>query len=247
MFKSGIGGGDADQITVRGHDLVEDLIDKRDFIDVLCLTVLGGFPDDNLRRMINMFMVTAVDHGLTPSALAARLTLHGAPESLQGAVAAGLLGAGSRFLGVSEQAALFLQERLSEFQKNADADLDAYAAEVVAAAKQAGQRMPGFGHPIHVGGDPRTIKVFEVAQDCGYFGEHCRFAQALSAAATRAAGKPVPLNVAGAKGAIMLDMGMSPEFGKGLTLIARVAGLLGHIMEERRQPISQAVWDAARS
>src|SRR5690606_10682262 len=96
MFKSNIGDGDADHIRIRGYDLVEDLIDKHDFVDVLCLTVLGRFPDANQRRMINMFLVTAADHGLTPSALATRLTLHGAPESLQGAVAAGLLGAGSR-------------------------------------------------------------------------------------------------------------------------------------------------------
>src|SRR3546814_19444900 len=110
MFKSNIGGGDADHITIRGYDLVDDLIDQRDFIDVLCLTVLGSFPDTNQRRMINMFLVTAADHGLTPSAFATRLTLHGAPESLQGAVATGILGAGSPYLGEVENAARFLQQ-----------------------------------------------------------------------------------------------------------------------------------------
>ncbi|NYT24626.1 citryl-CoA lyase [Alcaligenaceae bacterium] len=250
MFKSGIGGGDADRITLRGYDLVEDLVDKHDFVDVLCLTVTGAFPDANQRRMINMFLVTATDHGLTPSALATRLTLHGAPESLQGAVAAGLLGAGSRYLGVSEYAARFMQRHLAEFkarQGPAEGDMDAYADIVVSAERKAGRRMPGFGHPIHVEADPRSAKVLRMAKECGYAGEHCRFALALSEAAGRASGKPVPLNAAGAKAAVMLDMGMSPEFGKGLTLIARVAGLLAHILEEREQPISQAVWDAARA
>lgn len=246
MLKSEIGGGDADRITIRGYDLVDDLIDKHDFIDVLCLTVLGKFPDEKQRRMINMFLVTATDHGLTPSALATRLTLHGAPESVQGAVAAGLLGAGSRYLGVSEYAARFMQERLAGLKSHSDMDnMDAYADVVVAAERKARRRMPGFGHPIHVEADPRSAKILQMAQECGYASEYCRFALALSAAAGRAAGKTVPLNAAGAKAAVMLDMEMSPEFCKGLTLIARVAGLLAHIIEERQQPISQAVWKAA--
>ncbi|HYG42633.1 MAG TPA: citryl-CoA lyase [Bordetella sp.] len=247
MFKSNIGGGDADHITIRGYDLVDDLIDQRDFVDVLCLTVLGSFPDANQRRMINMFLVTAADHGLTPSALATRLTLHGAPESMQGAVAAGILGAGSRYLGVVEYAARFLQQAVADFA-GADDDAaarDAHAERVVAREREARRRIPGIGHPIHVGGDPRCNKILAVAADCGYHGKHCRYALALAAAATRVFGRPVPLNATGAKAAVLLDMELSPEFGKGMTLIGRVAGLIAHIIEEREQPISQAVWDMA--
>lgn len=247
MFKSNIGGGDADHITIRGYDLVEDLIDKRDFVDVLCLTVLGSFPDANQRRIINMFLVTAADHGLTPSALATRLTLHGAPESMQGAVAAGLLGAGSRFLGVVEYAARFLQQAVADFDGPADdaATLAIHAEHVVAREREARRRIPGIGHPIHVDADPRCEKILAVAADCGYNGRHCRYALALAAAAGRVFGKPVPLNDTGAKAAVLRDMGLSPEFGKGMTLIGRVAGLIAHIIEEREHPISQAVWDVA--
>jgi len=247
MFKSNIGGGDADHITIRGYDLVDDLIDKRDFVDVLCLTVLGRFPDANQRRMINMFLVTAADHGLTPSALATRLTLHGAPESMQGAVAAGLLGAGSRFLGVVEYAARFLQQAAADFDgpDDDDAAREAHAQRIVTREREARRRIPGIGHPIHVEADPRCRKILAVAADCGYYGRHCRYALALADAATRVFGKPVPLNATGAKAAVLLDMDLAPEFGKGLTLIGRVAGLIAHIMEEREQPISQAVWDAA--
>ena len=249
MFNSSIGGGDAQRITIRGYDLVNDLVDKHDFIDLVYLAALGEFPNENQRRMITLFMMTAMDHGLTPSALATRLTLHGAPESMQGAVAAGLLGAGSRYLGVSEYAARFLQSRLKEFKAGSAncTNLDAFADAVVAEERKAGRRMPGFGHPIHAETDPRSAKILELATECGYVGEHCRFAEALSGAAGRTAGKPVPLNAAGVKAAIMLDMGMNPEFGKGLTLIARVGGLVAHILEERQQPISQAVWEAARA
>ena len=247
MLKSNIGGGDADHITIRGVDLVEDLIDKRDFVDILCLTILGNFPDDNQRRMINMFLMTAVDHGLTPSALATRLTLHGAPESMQGAVAAGILGAGSRFLGVVEYAARFLLQAAEAFE-GADDDAVAMAAHaelVVTRERESRRRIPGIGHPIHVDGDPRCEKILEVAADCGYFGKHCRYALALATAASRIFGKKVPLNATGAKAAVLLDMGLSPEFGKGMTMIGRVAGLIAHIIEERERPISQQVWDMA--
>src|SRR6218665_475217 len=99
MLKSYIGGGDAEHIRIRGHDLVEDLLNKHDFVDVLCLAILGAFPDHKMRREITNSLVPPIAHGRTPSALASRLTLNGAPESREGEVAAGLLGAGSRFLG----------------------------------------------------------------------------------------------------------------------------------------------------
>ncbi|UBM08274.1 citryl-CoA lyase [Cupriavidus metallidurans] len=246
MLNSAIGGGDADHIKVRGYDLVDDLMDQRDFIDVLCLEILGDFPDANLKRMINMFLVTSSDHGLTPSALSTRLTLHGAPESLQGAVAAGILGAGSRFLGTVEYSARFLAGVATDVGADWTAEHMRAAAEAaVARSRASGKRIPGIGHPIHVGGDPRCIKLLKVADECGYQGHHCALAQEIAAAATRAAGKPVPLNATGAKGAILLDMGMSPEFGKGLTLIGRVAGLVAHVIEEREHPIAQDIWDMA--
>lgn len=245
-MKSAIGGGDAEHITIRGYDLVDDLMDRRDFIDVLCLEILGRFPDANLRRMINVFLVTSTDHGLTPSALATRLTLHGAPESLQGAVAAGILGAGSRFLGAVEYSARAFAEVARELGDDWSPErMRAAADAAVARSRAAGRRIPGLGHPIHVNGDPRCIKLLKIADECGYNGRHCTLAHELAAAATRAAGKPVPLNATGAKAAILLDMDMSPEFGKGLTLIGRVAGLIAHVMEEREQPIGQEIWDMA--
>lgn len=245
MFQSNIGGGDADHITIRGYDLVDDLIDQRDFIDVLCLTVLGRFPDANQRRMINMFLVTAADHGLTPSALAARLTLHGAPEAMQGALAAGLLGAGTRFLGVIEYSARFLRDALPQQETWTDEQLRAAAEDCVEKNRAAKRKIPGLGHPIHVDGDPRCEKMFEIARDCGYYGTYCRFAVELASAASRATGRKIPLNATGAKGAITLDMGLTPEQGKALTLIGRTAGLMAHIIEEQRHPLGQEIWDMA--
>ena len=245
MIKSDIGGGDAHTIIVRGYDLVQDLFDKRDFVDIMALEILGKFPDANLKRMLNLFLVSATDHGLTPSALSARLTLHGAPESLQGALAAGLLGAGTRFLGVIEHAARFLRDALPVRDSWTDEALREAAEECVRANKAAKRKIPGIGHPIHVDEDPRCLKMFEIARDCGYYGIHCRYATELAAAASRLSGRKFPLNATGAKGAIALDMGLSPEAAKALTLIGRSAGLMAHVLEELQTPIGQKVWDMA--
>jgi citrate synthase len=245
MIKSSIGGGDAHHIRVRGYDLVDDLFDQRDFVDVMALELFGQFPDTNLKRMLNLFLVSSTDHGLTPSALSARLTLHGAPESMQGALAAGLLGAGSRFLGVIEYSARFLRDALPKRAQWTDDELRAAAEACVMTEKAAKRKIPGIGHPIHVDGDPRCEKMFAVARECGYHGIHCRFATEIAAAAARLSGRKIPLNATGAKGAIVLDMGLSPEAGKALTLIGRTAGLMAHILEEQRQPIGQQLWDMA--
>ncbi|WP_018905683.1 citryl-CoA lyase [Variovorax paradoxus] len=248
MLKSYIGGGDAEHIRVRGHDLVEDLLDKHDFVDVLCLAILGEFPDQRMRRMINNSLVTSIDHGLTPSALATRLTLHGAPESLQGAVAAGLLGAGSRFLGTVEVSARFLQEAMAELEsatEPSDAQLRQLADATVARSRAAGRKIPGFGHPIHVHGDPRARRAQRIAEEEGYFGRHFRFALQLEQCLSAGVGRPMPLNATGSKAAVLLDLGLSPEFGKALTLIGRVAGLVAHAFEERTRPIGADIWNMA--
>ncbi|HLU01433.1 MAG TPA: citryl-CoA lyase [Advenella sp.] len=244
MFNSQIGGGDAHSISVRGHDLVNDLF-NRDFIDVLALELLGRFPTPELKRMLNLFLVSATDHGLTPSALSARLTLHGAPESMQGALAAGLLGAGSRFLGVIEYSARFLRDALPQQDSYTDEELRHFAEECVKANKAAKRKIPGVGHPIHVDGDPRCARMFEIARECGFYGNYSRFATELAAAAARQSGRKIPLNATGAKGAIVLDMGLTPELGKALTMIGRSVGLMAHIIEEQQNPIGQQVWDMA--
>jgi len=248
MLKSHIGGGDADHIKIRGLDLVEDLVDKHDFVEVLCLAILGHFPDQRMKRLINNSLVTSIDHGLTPSALSTRLTLHGAPESLQGAVAAGLLGAGSRFLGTVEVSARFMQDAMSGFEggvEPSDAQLRQLADEAVARSRAARRKIPGFGHPIHVQGDPRALRAQRIAEDEGYFGRYFRFALQVSQSLSASVGRPMPLNATGAKAAVLLDLGLSPEFGKALTLIGRVAGLVAHAFEERSRPIGQDIWNMA--
>ncbi|KDP84763.1 citrate synthase [Cupriavidus sp. SK-3] len=233
-----------DRITLRGRDLATEVIGKLDFVQTLCLVALGRLPGAAEARMIDTLLVTAVDHGLTPSAISARMTWLGAPESLQGAVAAGLLGAGERFLGtVQNMAELLLQEGAS---LAADADAAAmaeHARRIVAACRSAGKPIPGVGHPIHAQGDPRVPVLMETASANGFHGKYCRLALALGDACGDDTRRVLPLNAAGAIGAILAEMGLDPLFGRGLALIGRCAGLVAHLIEEREQPVGQQVWN----
>lgn len=240
MIRSDIGGGDASRITIRGHDLVDDLIDRHDFVDVICLELLGQFPPPPMRRMVNALLVASSDHGLTPSVIAARLTLHGAPESLQGAVAAGLLGAGSRYLGTAETAAELFAATLAD---SPSIEPERAAADLVAARRAARLAIPGIGHPLHSDTDPRTEKLLAVAAACGFAGRYVALARAIAATASEVLGRTLPLNAAGASAAIILDMNLPPSFAKVIALIGRTGGLLAHLLEEQRLPIAQSIWD----
>ncbi|MGO4810682.1 citryl-CoA lyase [Cupriavidus sp. 2MCAB6] len=233
-----------DRITLRGRDLATEVIGKLDFVQTLCLVALGRLPGAAEARMIDTLLVTAVDHGLTPSAISARMTWLGAPESLQGAVAAGLLGAGERFLGtVQNMAELLLQEGASLAADADAATIAEHARRIIAACRSAGKPIPGVGHPIHAQGDPRVPVLMETASANGFHGKYCRLALALGDACGDGTRRVLPLNAAGAIGAILAEMGLDPLFGRGLALIGRCAGLVAHLIEEREQPVGQQVWN----
>lgn len=240
-IETAIGHATKHRIVLRGEDLVDEIIDRRDFVDVFVRAITGRYPDANFKRMSNAILVALLDHGFTPSSVAARLTLLGAPESMQGAVAAGLLGAGSHFLGTMELTANMLIEALSHVDDGAE--IPAVAAEVVTRFRREKRAIPGIGHPIHTDGDPRVPKLRQVAAECGYDGRHCQLVAAIAAEASGRVGKRLPLNAAGLVGAIICDMGCEPGYGKALALIGRTAGLMAHLLEEQATPVAQSVWD----
>src|SRR3954453_11526094 len=143
-FETSVGTSDPDSITVMGRDLARDLMGRTTLSELAFLVVQRRMPAPEETRLFDTVLVSLADHGLTPTVLAARLTHTGAPETLQGAVAAGLLGAGSVFLGVVEDTVRFLDE--------AGEDTDG----AVGREREAGRRIPGLGHPIHKVEDPRT-------------------------------------------------------------------------------------------
>jgi citrate synthase len=236
----------ADVITVAGHDLVDDLIGRRSFTGMIHLLLTGGAePDPAHVEMIDALLVTFTDHGVTPSSMAARLTLLGAPEALQAAVAAGLCGAGSRFLGTLENAASDLAEALRDVPEGAD--LGPVADELVATARAGRTPVVGIGHPEHKNGDPRVPRLVELADSLGVRGRHTDLLLELPAALVRAGGPLLPANAAGLAGALIADMGYGPAFARGIAVISRAAGLVGQLLDEERAPVARRMWDRERT
>ena len=244
MISTEIGYTTVDKITVRGKDLSKDILGKLDFVDMMFLTVLGRLPEGREKRMLNLILVTACDHGLTPSAMSARLTYLGAPEAMQAAVAAGLLGAGSVFLGTTQNCAELLINAARELGDDAsEADVLACARQTIQASRQKKTPIYGVVHPIHVKGDPRVPTLAEVSRANGFFGKHWRLMYAIERVFREELGKNLPMNAVGAIGAIVGDMGLDPLLARGFMLVGRAAGLLGHLYEESQNPIGQQLWD----
>jgi citrate synthase len=201
-------------------------------------------PTPGERRLLDAVLVSLADHGLTPSALAARLTYTGAPEAIQGAVAAGLLGAGSVFLGPTGDTAQFLDQALRDHAGGStdDETLREVARLAVDARVAAGERVPGLGHPVHRDEDPRTPRLYELAEEEGLLGPHLRLLRFIAVAHEAASGRRLPINGAGAGGALLVDLGVAPGSVRGFVLIARTAGLVAHLAEEAEHPIGLPLW-----
>ena len=239
-LKSDLGWSSTDRIVVRGHDLANELIGKVSLGDVAFLELKGRLPTKQESVVFNAITVTLVEHGMTPSAIAARLTYFGAPESLQGAVAAGLLGIGDRFGGSAEDAARMLQESLRD--AGPQADLQALAAGIVREHRERKQPIAGLGHPIHKPIDPRTPKLFEVASENGLSGRYVALMELLGEEATRAYGRDLPVNATGAIGAIASELDIPWRVCRGLAVMARAIGLVAHLQEEMEEPLAAEIW-----
>ena len=229
-FETSVGTSDADSITVMGRDLAGELLGRTTFTELVFLLVQRRPPSAAETRMLDAVLVALADHGLTPTVLAARLTHTGAPESLQGAVAAGLLGAGSVFLGVVEDSVRFLDAIGDDVE-------GAVAREV-----EAGRRIPGLGHPVHKVQDPRTPRIYEIAEETGLLGPYLTRLREVSAAYASQTGRELPVNGAGVAGAALADMGFPVPLLRGFALLARTAGLLGHLAEEMHSPIGMRLY-----
>jgi citrate synthase len=231
-------------ITVCGLDLADDIMGKIGFSDLAFRMVAGRFPDERESTLFNAVLVSLADHGITPTVLAARLTWLGAPEALQGAVAAGLLGAGSVFLGVAEDAARFLADTLAGVDPATDdAALRAAATNAVQAVRDAGGRVPGLGHPVHKETDPRVPRMYALATELELLGPHLRLLT-IVAEVQAETGRRLPVNGAGAAGAALADLGFDWRIIRGFALLARTAGLLGHLAEEMRNPMANTIWQS---
>jgi citrate synthase len=221
-------------------DLARDIIGKVSLGDLAFLELKGRLPTPQESAVFNAMAVTLVEHGMTPSAIAARLTYFGAPESLQGAVAAGLLGLGDRFGGSIEGAARALQEGLGG--NGEDADLRTIAVGIVKAHQVHKQVIPGLGHPIHKPIDPRTPRLFAVAAENGLSGRYVELMQLIAVEASLALHRDLPVNATGAIAALASELGIPWRVTRGLAVMARAIGLVAHIQEEIDDPTAAEIW-----
>lgn len=233
-----------DRIVVRGHDLCRDLIGKMGLTEYFLLLLTGARPTPLLVRATDAALLAIAEHGFVPSIQAARMTLAGAPEAMQGAVAAGLLGAGSVVLGASETAGRLLAE-VTASASAARGDVDAAAREALAALRAAKQPLPGFGHPTHRAGDPRAVRLVALAKEWGVAGAHVAALEALDRHVEGVYGRALPMNVSAAIPALMLDCGYPAAALKGIPLLARCAALIAHLAEETERKLGFRLADAA--
>jgi citrate synthase len=236
---TGLGKPELHRVLIRGHDLTKDLLGKITFSDMTYLMLVGRFPTDGERRMTDALLIILVEHGMVSSVVSARLTYATAPEAMQGAVAAALLGAGSVHLGSSEWCAKMLVKPLAP--GDTTSDLDTLALAVVDEYTKKKKRLPGIGHRTHPEGDPRADRLFEIARETGVYGRYCEFIQKIRKAAESQHGRRLPVNVTGSIGAIALDMGLPWQLTKAFALIGRTLGAIAHIGEEIRTPMTDNI------
>jgi len=230
-------------IVVRGRDLARDLMGSLSFTEHFWLLVTGALPSTAQRRLLDATLVAIAEHGLVPSVVASRMTFAAAPEALQGAVAAGILGCGSVILGSSEAAGSLF----AAIAKHVDSGATiAQAAQTILGEYRGAKRaIPGYGHPLHKQVDPRVQRLFDIAAEVGGTGRHVQIAREVEAQLPDLLGKQLALNVSGAIPAVLLDAGYPIAALKGIPILARTAGLIAHLLEEQRHPIGFVMSHAA--
>jgi citrate synthase len=243
-YPTALGASDRDSITLLGHDLADEIMGHVGFGELAFWLAAQRRPSPGEVRVFEAVLAALADHGYTPTAIVTRLTWLSAPDSVQGALAAGLLGGGSRFLGVTEDTGRFLHRVLGTVDAlpTDDSSWDALALEVVRAERSAGRFIPGLGHHVHKDGDPRTPRLMQIAAEEGLVGPHLTLFAAVGRVHAQVLGRTLPLNGAGVCGAALADLGLPLPLLRGFAVLARTAGLVGQLAEELRQPVAEDIF-----
>lgn len=227
-------------ITIRGHDLVNEIMGHRGFTEFMYFLICKRWPTKAEARILDACLVTLMEHGLTPSAVVTRMIADNVPEEVQVAMAAGLLAIGSVFVGTMEGCGAILKQGIDR-----GGDLDAFCRDTVADFRARKKALPGFGHPIHKPDDPRPPRLFAVAAECGVEGKYIALLQKLGAELDRQAGRHLTINATGAIAALLLEIGLPPEIMRCIAVVSRAGGLPGHILEERQTHSGRYIWNLA--
>jgi citrate synthase len=244
-YPTALGASSLHEITLLGQDLARDVMGSVGFGELAFWLATQRRPTPAEVRVFEAVLAALADHGFTPTAIVTRLTWLSAPDSVQGALAAGLLGGGSRFLGVTEDCGRFLHEVLTSMHgalPTDDVGWDAVALDTVRKQRAAGRFVPGLGHHVHKEGDPRTPRLFQIAAEEGRYGPHLSLFAAIGRVHPHVLGRTLPLNGAGVCGAALADLGLPLELLRGFALLARTAGLIGQLAEELRHPVGNEIF-----
>jgi citrate synthase len=234
---------DIDRLLFRGKDTLKELVGKITFTEGVFLAVTGKLPSAQQTKVLDACLVILMDHGITPSALVTRLVADTVPTDIQVSMAAGLLTIGNKFMGTIAGCGALLEKGIASGLAP-----ERWAEEVVAEYQKAKRRFPGFGHPDYFPDDPRTVRLFEVAQEAGVPGRYIDLVRTLEAEIEKQGGRHVPLNATGAIGAMLCEIDFPVAAMRGVAVISRTAGLLAHAIEESELgtawPITQMVMKA---
>ena len=231
---------DVSRFVMRGRDVLKEIIGTMSFAEAFYFIIVGK---DLAREKLPVFdacMIILMDHGLTPTAMVARLVADSLPDQPQVAVAAGTMMVGDKFVGTMAGMGALLEQGAASAK-----DARAWAREVAESASKNKRRLPGFGHPYYHPTDPRTERLVEIARQHGAVGRYITLVSALSEELDRVSGKRITLNVTGALGAILCELGFPAAAMRGLAVVSRSAGLVAHTVEEARNSISPALMQFA--
>ena len=229
---------DTERFRMRGKDVLTDILGERTFSETFYFIVTGRMPSPGQLKVLDAAMIILMDHGITPNALVARLVADSVPDDIQVPLAAGILMVGRKFVGTMAGAGQILADGMA-----AGGDKHEWAARTVAEFRAQKRYIPGFGHPYYNPEDPRTARMFQIARDAGMKGDYIELAQILGEEIDRAAGRHLTMNVTGALGAVLNEIGFPVEVMRSVAAIGRTAGLVAHIDEEQQNPVVPAVVD----
>lgn len=227
---------DETSITWRGRDLVTEILGRCSFTEVIYFLLRGRMPDTTETRVLDLCLITLMEHGMTPHAIVTRLTQLCNPGQVQMAMAAGLACVGDQFAGTMDGCGRLLEAGLMS------EDQDDFCQRIVAEHRAANRPMPGFGHNLHKPDDPRSPRLFDLAREAGVKGDAIALLERLSAELDRQSGRHLTINATGALAALMLEIRIPVPAMRCLAVVSRAGGLAAHVMEEVETRSAKSIW-----
>jgi len=229
-WKTAITKVEPNKLLLRGYR-IDELMGRVSFSQAVYLALIGELPSENVGRLIDAILVASIDHGATPPSTLAAITVASTGAPLNAALASGILAITHLHGGAIEGCMKVVMEGVKRVEESNRSPSEV-AEEMVQEYREKKKRMLGFGHRIHTK-DPRTSKLYELAAELGIAGKHVQMAKALEGALSHSLGKVLPINVDGAIGSLLCEIGIPSEMANLFFIMARVAGLTAHIHEEK--------------